>query len=79
MSTPVFMVLKITFRGGEDLKHGKRPTRAQKIRLKEVGLNWENWLVVGATKEGLDVVHKHSGKTRNIPVTLGKKTTAAKS
>lgn len=55
------------------MKHGKRPTRAQKIRLKEVGLNYENWLVVKATAEGLEVVHKHSGKTRKIPATLGQK------
>lgn len=60
------------------MKHGKRPTRAQKIRLKEVGLNWENWLVVGATKEGLDVVHKHSGKTRNIPASVGKKSDSSR-
>lgn len=61
------------------MRHGKRPTRAQKIRLKEVGLNWENWLVVSVTKEGLDVVHKHSGKMRSIPATIGKRMTAAKS
>ncbi|ADY54884.1 hypothetical protein Sgly_3161 [Syntrophobotulus glycolicus DSM 8271] len=54
------------------MKHGKRPTRAQKIRLKEAGLNYENWLVVKATTEGLEVVHKYSGKTRTIPATLGK-------
>lgn len=48
------------------MKHGKRPTRAQKITIKAIGLNPENWLVVKNCGEGLEVVHRHSGNTRII-------------
>ncbi|WP_110462733.1 DUF6906 family protein [Ruminiclostridium sufflavum] len=54
------------------MKHGKCPTRAQKIRLTDVGLNCKNWLVVKATTQCLEVVHRHTGNTRNIPTSLGK-------
>lgn len=48
------------------MKHGKRPTRLQKIAIKAAGLNPENWLVVKNCGDGLEVVHRHSGKTRTI-------------
>ncbi|WP_420795748.1 DUF6906 family protein [Desulforamulus putei] len=48
------------------MKHGKRPTRAQKIRIKSLGLNPDNWLVVKDCRECFQVVHKVSGKTRKI-------------
>ena len=48
------------------LKHGKRPTRAQKIRIKSFGLNPENWLVVKDCKDCFEVVHRVSGKTRTL-------------
>lgn len=54
------------------MKHGKRPTRAQKIQLNAVGLNYENWLVVKATTEVLEVVHKYSGSIKRIPASLKK-------
>jgi hypothetical protein len=51
-------------RGGEVLKHGKKPTRAQKIRIKFKGLNPDNWLVVKDCPQCFEVVHRVSGKTR---------------
>jgi hypothetical protein len=54
------------------LKHGKRPTRAQKIQLNNIGLNADNWLVVKATTEVLEVVHRVSGNIKKIPATLKK-------
>jgi hypothetical protein len=51
---------------GEVLKHGKRPTRAQKIRIKSLGLNPENWLVVKDCRECFEVIHRVSGKTRKL-------------
>lgn len=48
------------------LKHGRRPTRGQKIRIKSFGLNPDNWLVVKDCKECFEVVHRVSGKTRTL-------------
>ena len=48
------------------LKHGKRPTRAQKIRLTKVGLNPDNWLVITDHNKILTVVNRESKKTREI-------------
>ena len=45
------------------MRHGKKPTRAKKIRIGQVGLAPENWLVVKQKKNG-DMVILH--KTRNI-------------
>lgn len=50
------------------MKHGKRPNRRQKELMKSKHLNVENWLVVKNTSECLEVMHKHSGKTRKIMV-----------
>ena len=42
------------------MKHGKKPTRAQKIRLGQAGLNPENWLVIRQKPDGeMVVIHKH--------------------
>lgn len=46
------------------MKHRKKPTRAQKIRIKSKGLNLDNWLVVKDCPECFEVVHRVSGKTR---------------
>lgn len=45
------------------VRHGKKPTRAQKIRIGQAGLAPENWLVVKQKKNG-EMVILH--KTRNI-------------
>ena len=42
------------------MKHGKKPTRAQKQFLDKKGLIAENWLVVKDTPEEMVVVHRHS-------------------
>jgi hypothetical protein len=46
------------------LKQGKKPTRNQKIRIKEMGLNHENWLVVKDTPDMFQIVNRVSGKLR---------------
>lgn len=51
---------------GEVLKHGKKPTRAQKIRIKSLGLNPENWLVVKDCRDTFEIVHRVSGKIRTL-------------
>lgn len=49
------------------MRHGKRPTRAQKITIRRYGLNYENWLVMRASKEELILLHKHTNHVRKIP------------
>ena len=48
------------------MKHGKKPTVAQRKVISACGLNWENWLVVKDTPEGMVIVHRYSGKVREI-------------
>lgn len=48
------------------MKHGKRPTRAQKIRIKSHGLNPDNWLVVTDHQGVFEIVHRDSKKLRKI-------------
>ena len=53
------------------MRHGKKPTRKQKIRLGRVGLSPENWLIVKDTPVELVVVSraallKRTGKTRTF-------------
>lgn len=49
------------------MKHGKKPTRAQKIRLGQAGLNPENWLVIRQKPGGeMVVIHKHSERVRVV-------------
>lgn len=47
------------------MKQGKRPTKAQKLRIKDMGLNYDNWLVVKDTPVLFEIVHRISGKTRS--------------
>ena len=42
------------------MRHGKKPTRAQKIRIGQAGLAPENWLVVKQKKNGEMVILKFS-------------------
>ena len=47
-------------RGGEKLRHGKKPTRAQKIRLGQA--------VIRQKQNGeLVIIHKHTDRVRVIP------------
>lgn len=48
------------------MKHGMKPTRAEKKIIASWGLNAENWLVVKHTPEIMLVEHRLSGKTREI-------------
>ena len=59
-------------KGGSSLRHGKKPTRAQKIRLGQAGLSPENWLVVKQKPNGeLVILHKHTDKIRVVPPQAG--------
>lgn len=49
------------------MKHGKRPTRKQKILISSLRLNPDNWLVLGEDKEFLTMVHRHTDKVRKLP------------
>lgn len=54
-------------REGEELRYGKKPTRVQKIRLGQMGLSPENWLVIRQKQNGeLVIIHKHSNRVRVI-------------
>lgn len=48
------------------MRHGKRPTRAQKIRIKKLGLNPDNWLVITDHNGTFEIVHRLSGKARKL-------------
>lgn len=54
------------------MRHGKKPTRKQKVRLGRAGLAPENWLVVREKPTGeLIVLHKHTDTIRVIPALVG--------
>jgi hypothetical protein len=46
------------------MKHGKRPTRAQKKLIKATGLNPLNWLVVKNLPGELHLAHRHTNTAR---------------
>lgn len=48
------------------MKHGVKPTRAQKILLRAWGLDPGDWLVVKDTSTEMEVVHRYSDKTRRV-------------
>jgi len=48
------------------MKHGKNPTRKQKVMLKDSGLNPENWLVVRNTAGQLQLINRATGRQRVI-------------
>lgn len=48
------------------MKHGKRPTKAQKIRIKQHGLNPDNWLVITDHNGVFLIVNKISSKTKSL-------------
>ena len=50
------------------MKHGRKPTKAQKIILKERRLNPDNWLIVKNTPEEMLVVHRYTSTIRNIRI-----------
>lgn len=54
------------------MKHGKNPTRWQKMLMKAARLNPENWLVVKDTAEEMTVQNRQTDKTRIIKKELYK-------
>lgn len=50
------------------MRHGKKPTRKQKVRLGQCGLSPENWLVLKQKRNGeLVILHKHTDRVRVLP------------
>ena len=45
-------------------KKGKKPTRAQKILIREAGLRLENWLVIREEEKYLYLIHRISKNNR---------------
>lgn len=58
------------------MKHGKKPTKAQKIILKEHHLNPDNWLIVKNTPTEMLVVHRYTNATRSIRLKRDEEETA---
>lgn len=52
------------------MKHGKCPTREQKIILKTFGFDPANWLISKNTAEELVIVHRYTDQHRTIPKSL---------
>lgn len=48
------------------MKHGKNPTRAQKLLITKQRLNHENWLIVKDTSTELVLVHRETEETKTI-------------
>lgn len=48
------------------MKHGKNPTRKQKIHIKKAGLNPNNWLVVKNIAGQLHLINRETGRPRKI-------------
>lgn len=48
------------------MKHGKKLTMVQKIRIKSLKLNPEDWLVVEDCQKRFEIVHRISGENVKI-------------
>lgn len=48
------------------MKHGKNPTRKQKMLISSARLNFENWLVVKETAEEIVIQNRQTDKLRTI-------------
>ncbi|TFE02859.1 DUF6906 family protein [Jeotgalibacillus salarius] len=53
--------------GGGLMKHGKKPTVAQRKLIKACNLNSDNWLVSKVVDDMLVLVHRYTGTVRKIP------------
>lgn len=50
------------------MRHGKKPTRKQKIRLGQAGLSPKKWLVIKQRRDGeMVVLHKINNQIRVVP------------
>ena len=52
--------------GDESMKHGKNPTKRQKILLKKFKLDPRNWLIVKDCGECFEIVNRFSGNRRKL-------------
>lgn len=48
------------------MKHGKNPTRKQKMLIQAAHLNSENWLIVKDTAEIMVIQNRQTDRTRTI-------------
>lgn len=48
------------------MKHGRKPTRAQKIKLRSLRLDPLSWLIVMDSQGFFTVEHRVSGATRTL-------------
>lgn len=48
------------------MKHGKNPTRKQKMLIKAARLNYENWLVIRENAEEIVLQNRQTEKIRTI-------------
>ena len=48
------------------MKHGKKPTVAQRKQIQQMNLDPAVWLVVKDTPEKMELVHRYSDKTKRI-------------
>lgn len=53
-------------RDGDLMKHGKKPTAAQRRLMEKRGLDSRVWLVVKDTPQNMELVHRHSDRTRRV-------------
>ena len=49
------------------MKHGKKPTVAQKKMLKSWHLNLEDWLIVKKEADKITIIHRYTDTVRYIP------------
>ena len=47
-------------------EHGKKPTAAQRRLMDKRGLDSRVWLVVKDTPQNMELVHRHSDRTRRV-------------
>lgn len=48
------------------MKHGKKPTRKQKMLMQAARLNYENWLVVKDTDKEMVIQSRQTDRMRTI-------------
>ena len=53
-------------RGGDIMKHGKKPTVQQRRMMEKRGLDSRVWLVVKDTPQNMELVHRHRDRTRRV-------------
>jgi hypothetical protein len=50
------------------MKHGRKPTRAQKMLIEAARLNPADWLIVKNLPHQLHIIHRDTGNARVIEV-----------